>query len=58
MTFPGDYDLIARRTTPAGNYQITRHELLEALGNLEEAGNIQLARQFVESQEESLKEST
>lgn len=58
MTFPGDYDLIVQRTTLSGNYRTTRHELIEALGNLAEAGNIQLARQYMESQEESLKEST
>jgi hypothetical protein len=58
MTFPGDYDLAIQRRTPAGDYGATRHELIEALGNLCEAGNIQLARQFIASQEASLKEST
>jgi len=58
MAFPGDYDLIVRRMDAGGAFQITRHELIEALGNLSEAGNIQLARRYIASQEASLKEHT
>jgi len=54
MTFGGTYDLILRRTTPADGYSVSRSELAEALGNLEESANLVLARDFLRSQEEHL----
>ncbi len=52
MAFPGSYDLRVRRVSGQGEYTVSRHELIEALGNLEEAGNLVLAREFFESQEQ------
>lgn len=56
MAFPGSCDLVVTRRTPAESYTVAKHELIEALGNLEEAGNITLARHYFESQENELKE--
>lgn len=54
MTFNGTYDLIVRRTTPVDGYSVTRNELTEALGNIEESANLVLARDFLRSQEQNL----
>ena len=54
MTFCGAYDLVVRRQTPAGGYSVSRRELTEALGNLEEPSNLVLAREFLRSQEQDL----
>jgi len=54
MTFGGAYDLILTRTTPNDRYRVSRGELIEALGNLEEIDNLILARDYVRSQEENL----
>ncbi len=56
MTFPGEYDLAFTRRAPGGGYAVTRRELADALGNLEAAGNLALARRFFESQENDLHE--
>lgn len=54
MAFAGRYDLAVRRRTPAGGYEVSRRELEEALGNLEEPSNLVLARDFLRSQEQDL----
>jgi len=54
MTFPGNYELAVTRRADAAAYSVTRSELTHALGNLEEAGNLSLARQYFESQEDGL----
>jgi len=54
MTFPGDYELAVTRRVDAANYTVAKSELADALGNLEEAGNLTLARQYFESQENGL----
>ncbi len=54
MTFTGAYELAVTRRTDAATYTVARSELTHALGNLEEAGNISLARQYFESQENGL----
>ena len=54
MTFGGSYDLILTRTTPNDNYTVSRGELIDTLGNLEEIDNLILARAYVRSQEENL----
>lgn len=56
MAFPGTYDLVVTRRASAGSYAVAKNELIEALGNLDEAGNITLARHYFESQENELKE--
>ena len=59
MVLPGDYNLTLHRTAAhGGSYSLARHELTEALGDLAEAGNIVLMRQYIASQEDSLKEET
>lgn len=54
MSFPGDHDLALHRAAEHGAYDVSRSELLDALGNLDEAGNLGLATQFFQSQEEQL----
>lgn len=51
MAFPGAYDLILKRETPSDSYTVSRRALAEALGNLEESGNLLLARDFLRAQE-------
>jgi len=55
MTFAGRFELVLRRTTAEDGYEIARSELTEALGDLEQASNLVLARQFIASQEENLR---
>ena len=52
MTFGGGCDLRLSRRTESGEYEVSRRELVEALGNLDEAGTLVLAREFLESQED------
>ncbi len=54
MTFGGAYDLTLTRATPTDRYTVSRGELIEALGNLEEIDNLLLARDYIRSQEENL----
>lgn len=54
MTFRGDYDLILTRKTPSDGYTLSRRELTGVLGNLEEAANLLLARDYLNSQESGL----
>lgn len=54
MTFDKAYELAFSRETPSDRYAVTRSELTEALGNLEESANLILARDFLRSQEQSL----
>lgn len=54
MTFEGPYDLVLTRATPSGGYTVSRKELIEALGNLEEAANLILAKDYLKSQEACL----
>lgn len=54
MTFLGDYDLVLVRQTPKDQYQVSRKELLEALGDLTTPGSLVMARDFLRSREEAL----
>lgn len=54
MTFPGNYDLVLTRKTPSDSYTFSRHDLIETLGDLETAGNLILARDFLRAQEACL----
>jgi hypothetical protein len=54
MTFRGEYELTLTRRTPADGYAVSRQELAEALGNLEESASLILARDYLKSQEASL----
>ena len=54
MALPGGYDLAVRRSSPAGNYAIARHELQDTLGDMENAANLSLARQYLAGLEQEL----
>ncbi len=54
MTFSGDYDLVLTRRTPSDGYTLSRRELIDALGNLEDVSNLVLARDYLKSQESGL----
>ena len=54
MTFPEQFNLELKRETPSDSYQISRSELIETLGNLEESANIILAKDFIKAQENDL----
>ncbi len=54
MTFSGAYDLTVKRATPSDGYTVSRSDLTDALGNLEEADNLILARAYLRSQEDNL----
>ena len=54
MSFRETYELSFTRKTRQDRYQVSRSELIEALGNLEEAATLILARDFLMSQEDAL----
>lgn len=54
MTFEGAYELCVTRRTANGEYRVSRHELLQTLGNLEESSALVLARDYLLSQEASV----
>lgn len=57
MTFGNTTNLILTRKTPADSYEVSRNDLVEALGNLEDAGALILAKEYLESQENNLAQS-
>lgn len=57
MTLPGEYDLAVTRRRGAAAYAVTRSELSEALGGLETAETLALAREYLAGREEELKEA-
>lgn len=56
MAFGGTYDLTLTRRTPTDGYRVSRCELVAALGDLGEAGCLALAKRYLHSQEENLKD--
>ncbi len=54
MSFIGEYELIFSRNTVSGEYRVAKSELCEALEEISSASSIKLARQYVESMENSL----
>ena len=54
MSFSGAYNLTVKRATPADGYTVSRSDLTDALGNLEEVDNLVLARAYLRSQEDNL----
>ncbi len=54
LTFPGRFELEMERATPHDRYRLTRSELGDALGSLEESVNIALVREYINAQEENL----
>ena len=54
MSLPGDYELTVQRRAPAGDYAVARGELLETLGDLDNAMHLALARQYLTALERDL----
>jgi Histidine kinase-, DNA gyrase B-, and HSP90-like ATPase len=57
MSFRSGYNLTFTRRTPQDSYQVSRHDLMEALGNLEEAATLILAKEYLTAQENELVQS-
>ena len=55
FNYPGDFELRLVRRRHGGEYSVSRSELLDALGALDSVETLAMAREFLESQEESLK---
>ncbi len=55
FNYPGTFELELTRELGANSYTLKRSELIEAVGGLDSVLNLSLAREFLESQEESLK---
>ena len=54
FNYPGDFDLTFTHRKGAEEYAISRRELAEAVGGLESAEGLSLARDFLQSQEDAL----
>ena len=54
MSFMGDYELIVERKVGSEGWRVTRSELKDALGELESAASLKLARDYVQSLEDGL----
>ena len=55
MTFTEKFDLKLIRRSLKDEYRVSRVELTEVLGNLEESTNIILAKDFLKVQEDNLR---
>lgn len=53
-TYPGDHVLSLSRSEDGRSYAVTSAELADALGDLSEAGNLALLRDFFSSNEEAI----
>ena len=56
MAYPSNCEISLARFNGNNSYDVTKSELVEALGSLEEPANLTLSRRFFKSQEESLYE--
>ena len=54
FNYPGDFELTFSHAKGAESYSISRSELSEAVGGIESAEGLSLAREFLQSQEEAL----
>lgn len=54
FNYPGDFDLRFKHSKGGEEYEISRLELSDAVGGLESAEGISLAKEFLLSQEEAL----
>ena len=54
FNYPGDFELVFTHRRREAEYTIARGELSEAVGGLDTVEGLSLAREFLESQEESL----
>ncbi len=58
LAHDGDYDLMFTRARGRKHYAVSRAELSGVLGDLREAGNLALARDFLRGQEDDLIQTT
>ena len=54
FNYPGDFELLFTHRKGENEYQISRSELADAVGGLDTIEGLSLAREFLQSQEESL----
>ena len=54
FNYPGDFELVFTHRRRDAEYTIARSELADAVGGLDSVEGLSLAREFLESQEESL----
>ncbi len=54
LTYPGEFELSVYRAIEEKSYELSRKDLLEALGDFSSVGSLQLLSQFVESVETEL----
>lgn len=54
FNYPGDFELIFSHSRGGESYEVSRHELADAVGGLESAEGLSLAREFLQSQEGSI----
>ncbi len=54
FTFDGDFELVFRHKRGGEEYEISRSELKEAVGGFESVEGLSLAKEFLQSQEDSL----
>ncbi len=54
LTYPGEFELSVYRSVEEKHYELSRKDLLEALGDFSSVGSLQLLSQFVESAETEL----
>jgi hypothetical protein len=55
FNYPGEFELVFSHRRDAEEYSVSRSELLDAVGALDTVEALSMARDFLESQEESLK---
>ena len=56
MNYPGAFELVIDRTRDGRSYSVARSELQEALGSMETAQDLLLARTYLRQLEEDLNE--
>jgi hypothetical protein len=52
LCLPGDHEMLIRRKSPRGSYELRRSELSEAVGGLERASSLALLRDYLASMED------
>ena len=56
FNYPGDFELVFTHRIGSEEYSIARSELIDAVGSIESVEGLSLAREFLSSQEESLRD--
>ncbi len=52
FNYPGDFELVFRHVRGENEYEISRSELIDAVGELNSVDSLSLAREFLKGQEE------